>query len=1026
MSQSEEIKRLTEELRRLRLEFGENADYEIISTTDVNKVKELNAQILEYRNSLDEIADSWGTVKGIIDDVQKQFGKNADGFKTALSSFNRLQSISTRFKEDALGLQKMSSKEIKKNIVNIQKEVAVQEEALSLLIAKSKTQEGLTDNEQKMVDELKSENIQNKLALETARDRLAQEQKIQQTLGITGTVIQGLEGTFKKIGMNADFFENLNEDMYEAAKSGSKLKVAITGLKGIGKGIAGQLNDPVVIFGSIFKGLKALYQLTGKFIKQQKEAFLATSGAFGKGAIKNMESVQGLFENLTASANTLRTELGFVPDVNKEILQGVHTLTDGYGMSGSEAANLYKISEELGISVADMPGHIAGIGGEMEATSGMAIDFQEAMGTIANASASTRFNMKGSANELIKAANYASLLNMSMSDIQNAAESTLDFESSIQKEMEAEMFLNKNLNLEKYRYAALTGDAATQASELQRLIKENGPSLKGNVLAQQKFADALGISKEQLAESVESMELQEKLGFKAVGTQKALDILMKKGLTKEEAMSKLRKGGADGVTKAIEAEKAFQNRFELAQRKFQEAFTGLAEKIFSPKNMAKIDKMINAFADFMGGPVMQGIINYLPHIAAALAALSVLKMFNPIQNVGIMNVARMNGGMGGGMGGGGGGGYGSGGSGKGKGKGRYRDPKTGRYAKRPRGRSSRGRGGRGRGWGGLAIGLGSMIGMDMLLNSEMAGGEGSSPQSMANGALMTTGIAGAEVGADAIGNSIDNRSKPKPKPRKKSKPKAKPKGGGGFWKGVGNFLGGAKDFVMGGVSKVGGAIKSTTNFVGDLAGSAKKWLGGKMGSIFPKLLGTIKKPLKGVLSKIPFVGAIIEAIFTGMDVNSIAKAQDISKETMYADMGASVISGGLGLTMGSLAAAAVSSLQAIGIPGWLLSGAAYMGGDWLGRLLGNAISDHVGGPMLGKSIFDLFYQDAPKEMATGGIVTGPTNAIVGEAGAEAVVPLNEFYAKIDELIQVVKDGGDVYLDGAKVGKSLVMATSKIG
>ena len=32
----------------------------------------------------------------------------------------------------------------------------------------------------------------------------------------------------------------------------------------------------------------------------------------------------------------------------------------------------------------------------------------------------------------------------------------------------------------------------------------------------------------------------------------------------------------------------------------------------------------------------------------------------------------------------------------------------------------------------------------------------------------------------------------------------------------------------------------------------------------------------------------------------------------------SVISGGLGLTMGSLAAAGVSSLQAVGIPGWLL------------------------------------------------------------------------------------------------------------
>ena len=32
---------------------------------------------------------------------------------------------------------------------------------------------------------------------------------------------------------------------------------------------------------------------------------------------------------------------------------------------------------------------------------------------------------------------------------------------------------------------------------------------------------------------------------------------------------------------------------------------------------------------------------------------------------------------------------------------------------------------------------------------------------------------------------------------------------------------------MGGVSKVGGAVKSGLNFVSDIAGQAKKWLSGK-------------------------------------------------------------------------------------------------------------------------------------------------------------------------------------------------------
>jgi len=67
----------------------------------------------------------------------------------------------------------------------------------------------------------------------------------------------------------------------------------------------------------------------------------------------------------------------------------------------------------------------------------------------------------------------------------------------------------------------------------------------------------------------------------------------------------------------------------------------------------------------------------------------------------------------------------------------------------------------------------------------------------------------------------------------------------------------------------------------------------------------------------------------------------------------------------------------------------------------------------------------PKKMAIGGIVTKPTNAIVGEAGNEAVIPLNEFYKKLDELISVVKQGGHIYLDGKKVGTAMAMGSYRV-
>ena len=64
-------------------------------------------------------------------------------------------------------------------------------------------------------------------------------------------------------------------------------------------------------------------------------------------------------------------------------------------------------------------------------------------------------------------------------------------------------------------------------------------------------------------------------------------------------------------------------------------------------------------------------------------------------------------------------------------------------------------------------------------------------------------------------------------------------------------------------------------------------------------------------------------------------------------------------------------------------------------------------------------------MAEGGIVTGPTKAVIGEAGSEAVIPLDKFYAKLDELISVVKSGGNIYLDGTKVGTAMNVSTYKV-
>jgi phage-related protein len=71
-------------------------------------------------------------------------------------------------------------------------------------------------------------------------------------------------------------------------------------------------------------------------------------------------------------------------------------------------------------------------------------------------------------------------------------------------------------------------------------------------------------------------------------------------------------------------------------------------------------------------------------------------------------------------------------------------------------------------------------------------------------------------------------------------------------------------------------------------------------------------------------------------------------------------------------------------------------------------------------------------LAKGGIVTKPTQALIGEAGPEAVIPLNKqinvnldpLLERINVLIKLVENGGNVYLDGNKVGTAMSLSTFK--
>ena len=142
---------------------------------------------------------------------------------------------------------------------------------------------------------------------------------------------------------------------------------------------------------------------------------------------------------------------------------------------------------------------------------------------------------------------------------------------------------------------------------------------------------------------------------------------------------------------------------------------------------------------------------------------------------------------------------------------------------------------------------------------------------------------------------------------------------------------------------------------------------------------------------------------------------------------------GIGAVIGS--AGGMAAIQALNIApglGLALTPVAGIAGDWLGRRLGGLMP---GQETVGGIVRNTFYD---KESEAAGIaedfisrpgqpiqkfraddiIMGGTNLTGGGDNSQVVTLLKE-------LISAVKSGGDVYIDGAKAGKAMVMATSNI-
>jgi uncharacterized membrane protein YuzA (DUF378 family) len=203
----------------------------------------------------------------------------------------------------------------------------------------------------------------------------------------------------------------------------------------------------------------------------------------------------------------LSEQTGFVAEYSAETLKTQIMLTKQFGLTAEEAAGIYKFSVLTGKSAEQVNKSMVGAYVAARNQLGVGIPFRATMAEAAKVSGQLAANLKNNPEFIVKAVAQAKALGTTLEQTKKQGESLLEFESSLEAELKAELLTGQALNLERARAAALMGDQVTVMKELnsQEMTFEKFQTM--NVLAQRSFAAAIGLSADELANQLRLQKL---------------------------------------------------------------------------------------------------------------------------------------------------------------------------------------------------------------------------------------------------------------------------------------------------------------------------------------------------------------------------------------------------------------------------------------------------------------------------------------------------------------------------------------
>jgi hypothetical protein len=634
MAELDDIKKQISDLNKRIGELGgafkTNIDSYISSFgNDITAANKALTEMQKIFNNLDtDVNYFYNALKNVGKELKGQSNYNRDIAK----SYSALSSIANKLKYDQDGIQTLSKKELQ----NLQKKVQIQQTDLTNFLNRNEEAKKASDLQQNslqkqldyyariehkngslskiqqkradaIVDALDKEQKLNSKILDingevtslltdqefgidkinaVIKERLAEEIKIQKTLGISGKIIDSIIKTLGKFGIDDSFFEGVKEDMRDIAKTGTSWQVLMTGIKGLASGIGEALKDPVsqlyILYNVAKFFIKAALTANSQIVELGKSLGYAADG-YRNQLVRIERSSNSIFvttKNLTEAYGELVKTIGFAYEFSADQLETQIKLTKQVGLQANEAAQIQRYSVLTGQSSEST--YKSFVKGLVAARNQLrvGIDFRAALAEAANLSGQLAANLGFNPERIAQAVVTAKALGLTFDQLKSATSSLLEFGSSIENELKAELLTGKQLNLERARAAALQGDQVALAEELAKNIGTAADFTRLNVLQQNALATSVGMTSDQLAETLRRRE-------EALASGKSLQ-----QITDEEAQ------------KALERT-SIQDRFNAAVEKLQSIVGNL------------LSGPLGGFLDMLSGAL--SIVNKLGNALSFLA-----------------------------------------------------------------------------------------------------------------------------------------------------------------------------------------------------------------------------------------------------------------------------------------------------------------------------------------------------------------------------------------------------------------------